>query len=71
MNQLIQNVVRVWVMVFITAAVGSTPAQGEESHHYVIKFISDLRQVHGFLWVLQFPSFNKTDSHDIAEILKH
>ena len=52
-------------------AVGSTPTQGEESHHYVIKFISDLQQVHGFLWVLQFPSFNKTDSHDIAEILKH
>jgi hypothetical protein len=23
--------------------------------HYVIKFVSDLRQVGGFLWVLQFP----------------
>jgi len=23
--------------------------------HYVIKFISDLRQVGGFLWVLLFP----------------
>jgi hypothetical protein len=23
--------------------------------HYVIKFVSDLRQVCGFLWVLQFP----------------
>jgi hypothetical protein len=23
--------------------------------HYVIKFVSDLRQVSGFLWVLQFP----------------
>ena len=24
-------------------------------HHYVIKFVSDLRQVGGFLWVLPFP----------------
>jgi hypothetical protein len=24
--------------------------------HYVIKFVSDLRQVCGFLWVLQFPT---------------
>jgi len=23
--------------------------------HYMIKFLSDLRQVSGFLWVLQFP----------------
>jgi uncharacterized protein YueI len=23
---------------------------------YVIKFVSDLQQVSGFLWVLQFPS---------------
>jgi hypothetical protein len=23
--------------------------------HYVIKFVSDLRQVSGFLWVLRFP----------------
>jgi hypothetical protein len=23
--------------------------------HYVMKFVSDLRQVTGFLWVLQFP----------------
>ena len=23
--------------------------------HYVIKFVSDLRQVDGFLWVLRFP----------------
>ena len=34
--------------------------------HYVIKFVSDLRQVGGLLWV----SFtNKTDRHDITEIL--
>jgi hypothetical protein len=35
----------------------------------VIKFVSDLRQAGGFLWVLWFPSINKTDRHDITEIL--
>ena len=34
--------------------------------HYVIRFVSDMRQVGGFLW---FSSTNKTDSHDITEIL--
>jgi len=37
--------------------------------HYVIKFVSDLRQVCGFLHVLVFSSTNKTDRHDITEIL--
>ena len=42
---------------------------------YVIKFVSNLRQVDGFLWVLQFSpgtpvsSTNKAYPHDIAEIL--
>jgi hypothetical protein len=36
---------------------------------YVIKFASDLRQVSGFLRVLLISSTNKTDRHDIAEIL--
>jgi hypothetical protein len=35
----------------------------------MIKFVSDLRQVGGFLWVLQFSPPIKTDRHDIAEIL--
>jgi hypothetical protein len=35
----------------------------------MIKFVSDLRQVGGFLRVLRFPPTNKTDSHNIAEIL--
>ena len=30
---------------------------------------SDLRQVNGFLWVLRFPPAEKTDRHDITEIL--
>ena len=34
------------------------------------KLINDLRQVGGFLRVLRFPpAINKTDRHDIAEIL--
>ena len=34
--------------------------------HYVIKFVSDLRQAHGFSMV---SDTNKTDRHDINEIL--
>ena len=43
------------------------PVHGEvySIHHYVITFISDLRQVGGFL---RFPPI-KTDCHDITEIL--
>ena len=37
--------------------------------HDVIKFVSDLRQVSGFLQVLQFPPSIKTDCHDLTEIL--
>ena len=51
--------------------VRSNPVHGEvfSMQHYVIKFVSDLRQVGGFLRVLQFPPPNKTDLHDITEIL--
>jgi hypothetical protein len=35
--------------------------------HYVIKFVSDLRQFGGFLLILWF-LHNKTDRHDIIEI---
>jgi len=35
----------------------------------VIKFVSDLRQVGGFLRALRFPSTNKTDRLDMTEIL--
>ena len=37
--------------------------------YYVIKFVSDLWQVSGFLKVFQFPPPNKTDHHDITGIL--
>ena len=36
--------------------------------YYVIKFVSDLRQVCGFLRVLQFPSPIKIDHNDTTEI---
>jgi hypothetical protein len=44
--------------VFITTNVVSlNPAYGEVYwiHHYVIKFVNDLRQVNGFFLVLLFP----------------
>ena len=40
-----------------TEVVSSNPAHGEvySIQHYVIKFVSDLRHVGGFLRVLRFP----------------
>jgi hypothetical protein len=51
--------------------VGSSPVDWEvySIQHYVIKFVSDLRQVGGFLRVLLFPPPIKIDRHDITEIL--
>jgi hypothetical protein len=49
-----------------TSIVSSNPTQPQ---HYVIKFVSDLRQVGGFFRVLRFSSTNKTDPHGISEIL--
>jgi hypothetical protein len=51
-----------------TKVVNMIPAHGEVYliQHYVIKFVSDLRQVGG---VLLPPPPNKTDRHDITEIL--
>ena len=39
-----------------TKVVSSNPAHGEEysKQHYVIKFVSDLRQVGGFSWYSGF-----------------
>jgi hypothetical protein len=39
-----------------TEVVSSNPIHGEvySIQHYVIKFVIDLRQVGGFLWVLRF-----------------
>jgi hypothetical protein len=54
-----------------TNVVSSHPARGEvySIQHYVIKFVSDLQQVGGFLHVLRFPSSTKTDRYDVTEIL--
>jgi hypothetical protein len=54
-----------------TEVVSSNPVHGEEYsiQHYVIKIISDLQQVGGFLRVLRFPPPNETDHYDITEIL--
>jgi len=51
--------------------VSSCPVYGEmySIRHYVIKFVSDLRQVSGFPRVPPVSSTNKTDRHDIAKIL--
>jgi hypothetical protein len=55
-----------------TKVVRSNPVHGEvySIHHYVIKFVSDLKQV-GDLFSPGTPisSTNKTDRHDITEIL--
>ena len=54
-----------------TKVVSSNPVLGEvlSTQHYVIKFVSDLQQVGDSLRVLWVSSTNKTDCHDIAEIL--
>ena len=51
--------------------VSFNPAHGEaySIQHYVIKFVSDLRQVSGFLQVLLVSSTNKIHRHDITEIM--
>ena len=54
-----------------TKVVSSNPVHGEvySIQHYVIKFVSDLRQVGGFLRVLWVPPPSKIECHDITEIL--
>jgi hypothetical protein len=44
-------------LLIITKVVSLYPAHGEVylMQHYVIKFVSDLRHVDGFLWILWFP----------------
>jgi hypothetical protein len=54
----------------ITTNVGSlNPAQAivDSIQHYVIKFVSDVRQIIDFLRILWF-LHNKTDYHDVTEI---
>jgi hypothetical protein len=50
-----------------TNIVSSNTTQAMQ--HYVIKFVSDLRQVGGFLTGTPISSTSKSDRHDIHEIL--
>ena len=61
----------VLLVLITTEVVSSNSGRGEEYliQHYVITFVSDLRQVGCVHWVLRFPQTNQTDRHDIAEIL--
>ena len=58
-------------MHITTNVVSSNPAQGDvySIQHYVIKFVSDLRQVSGFLRVLRFPPPLKLTPQYITETL--
>ena len=58
-------------MPISTKVVSLNPVHGEVYSilHYVIKFVSDLRQVGGFLRVFRFSFTDKTYRYDIAEIL--
>ena len=58
-------------VLITTKVVSSNPSHGEvySIHDYVIKFVSDLRWVGGFLRVLRFPPPIKLTPHDITEIL--
>jgi hypothetical protein len=53
----LQELQYVSVMTSMTYIVSSNPPNGEvySIQHYVMKFVSDLRQVGGFLPVLPFP----------------
>ena len=59
-----------WVPI-TNEVVSSNPVHGEvhSIQNYVIKFVSDLRQVGGFRWVLWFPPPIKLTRHDKTEIL--
>ena len=54
-----------------TNIVSSNPVDGEVGliQHYVIKFVSDLRQVGGFFLGTPVSSNNETDLWDKAEIV--
>ena len=57
------------IFIIISGEFESRPGGAYSIQHYEIKFVSDLWQVIGFLWVLQFPPPIKTGCHNIAEIL--
>ena len=58
-------------MPITTKVLSSNPVHGEVYliQHYVMKFVGDLRQIGGFLWVLWFPPPKKNGHHKITPIL--
>ena len=58
-------------MSITTKVMSSNPVHGEvySMHHFVIKFVSDLSQVGGFLQVLRFPPPIKLTATIITELL--
>jgi hypothetical protein len=58
-------------MHITTNVVNSNLIHGEvfSMQHNAMKFVSDLRQVGGFLRCTAVSSANKTDHHDITDIL--
>jgi hypothetical protein len=56
---------------FTNKVVSSKTVHGEvySIQYYVIKFVSDLLQIGGFLVVLGVSFTNKSDRHNIAEIM--
>jgi hypothetical protein len=58
-------------MHITTNVVSSNTAHGGvySIQHYVKRFVSDLQQVTGFLPGTPVSSTNKTERHDLAEIL--
>ena len=56
-SQIVVSLVVPHLHVFITKVVNSNPDHGQvySIQHYVIQFVSDLRQVGGFLRVARFP----------------
>ena len=58
-------------MFITTKVVSSNPARGDvyAIQHYVIKFVSHLGAGHWFSPDIPVSSTNKTDLHDITEIL--
>jgi hypothetical protein len=63
------------ISAITTNVLSSNPAQARFNscswrgiHHYMIKFVSDLRQVIGFLWVLQFSPPIKLTATNLTEV---
>ena len=57
-----------WIGFITTCAISAYHHYNKQ--HYQIKFVSELRQIGGFLRVLRLPSStNETDRHDITETL--